>query len=334
MHNNKKKEKSEIENFKKNFLSYLEIEKGHSLKTIKNYDRYIIRFIQFSKINFVKNITLEKVREFRIFLNRQENQKKENLKKNTQNYYLIALRNFLKYLSKNDIKSLPAEKIELAKTELKDLDLVSTKEFERFLKIASKNNFIDLRDRAIIETFYSTGLRVSELISLKSNIDLNSEEMTIRGKGRKIRIIFLSKQARLHIKNYLEKVSEIQNSNIENEKKDSKKKFWKKFRENSIFEDKLFLTKNGTSISSRVVQLMIEKRALEASVTKKITPHTIRHFFATNLLQNGADIRSVQKLLGHASISTTQIYTNISDKFLKEVHHKFHNKKDNFEEDI
>jgi site-specific recombinase XerD len=202
---------------KDNFLSYLEIERGHSIKTIANYDRYILRFFNFSKIENPKEITLETVREFRIFLNRQENQKKENLKKNTQNYYLIALRNFLKFLSKNDITSLSAEKIELAKTEIKDLDLVSEKEFKRFLTIADGNDFIDLRDRAIIETFYSTGLRVSEICSLNSTIDLNSEELTIRGKGGKIRIIFLSEDARNHIKKYLEKVSEIQNSNIADE---------------------------------------------------------------------------------------------------------------------
>jgi len=321
------KERTQIILLKKRFLEYLEIEKGRSLKTVENYNRYLMSFFEFSKISKPQDISLEKTREFRIFLNHKKNKNNQELKKNTQNYYLIAIRTFLKFLAKNDIKSLSPDKIELAKTKTRDLDLVSNKEFYRFLEIASNNDFIDLRDRAIIETFYSTGLRISELCSLKKDIDLNSSDFSIRGKGGKVRIVFLSKRASKHIKKYLDKRAEIENSDINITSTDKSKKFYKKFKSNSIFQNALFLTKNGTPMSPRSIQLMIEKRSIQACVSKKITPHTIRHFFATDLLKNGADIRSIQKILGHSSINTTQIYTNISDNFLKEVYDKFHDKK-------
>lgn len=290
---------------KREFLQYLEIEKGRSLKTIANYDRYIKRFLNFSKIKTANEISLPKVREFRLFLNRQ------NLKKQTQNYYLIALRAFLKFLSKNDVETLAAEKIELAKTAQREIDLITRDEFQRLLATPNKNTLIDLRDRAILETLYSTGLRVSELCSLNQDLNLKVDEFSIRGKGEKVRIVFLSENAKEHIKRYMEEREKIFRTG--------------KFKNLS---EALFISQQGNRIIPRTVQRMVEKRSKEAGIFSKVTPHTIRHFFATDLLQNGADIRSVQMLLGHASINTTQIYTNISDKFLKETHRKFHGKKD------
>lgn len=299
-----------IKELKTDFLQYLEIEKGRSLKTIVNYDRYIIRFLNFSGAKFAKQISLLKVRDFRLHLNR------ENLKKQTQNYYLIALRSFLKYLAKNDIKTLASEKIELAKTAQREIDLITKDEFKRLFEIeenlkesSSDQNpcFLSLRDQAILETLYSTGLRVSELISLNQDLDLKVDEFSIRGKGEKIRIVFLSDNSKKYLKKYLEKrEQDFQNGKIKN------------------LSEALFISKKGQRINARAIQRMIIKRAKKAGIFSKVTPHTIRHFFATDLLQNGADIRSVQMLLGHASINTTQVYTNISDKFLKEVHRKFH----------
>jgi len=301
--------KSEIENYKKQFLEYLEIEKGRSLKTVENYNRYLIKFFDFGKIKKASDINLNVVREFRLWLNRQENYKKENLKKNTQNYHLIALRAFLKYLAKNDIETLAPEKIELAKTAQRELDLISRSEFERLLEAPIKNNpekIENIRDKAILEMLYSTGLRVSELCSLNDDLDLSADEFSIRGKGEKVRLVFLSEEAKKWTRKYLEKL---------------------KTAENKILNEALFLSNKGNRIQPRAVQRIIKKRSTEAGIMKKVTPHTIRHFFATDLLQNGADIRSVQMLLGHASINTTQVYTNISDKYLKEIHKKFHDKK-------
>ncbi len=301
--------KKEIYLLKKRFLEYLEIEKGRSLKTVENYNRYLEKFFIFSKIEKIEKISLDKVREFRLWLNRQENYKNESLKKNTQNYHLIALRAFLKYLSKNDIKTLAPEKIELAKTSQRELDLISRNEFERLMKAPLKNNskkLENIRDKAILEMLYSTGLRVSELCSLNDDLDLNEDEFSIRGKGEKVRLVFLSDDAKKWTKKYLEERGK---------------------QENKVLNEALFLSSQGNRIQPRAVQRIIQKRSSEAGIMKKVTPHTIRHFFATDLLQNGADIRSVQMLLGHASINTTQVYTNISDKYLKEIHNKFHNKK-------
>lgn len=299
-----------ISNLKKQFLNYLEIEKGRSLNTVKNYDRYLSRFFKFSEIKSPSEISQDKIREFRLWLNRQENKKqgaeKSTLKKQTQNYYLIALRSFLKYLAKNDIKTLAPEKIELAKTKMRNLDLISRIEFEKLMKLPENENLENLRNQAILEMLYSTGLRVSELCSLGDDLDLNIDEFSIRGKGEKIRIVFLSDAAKSIVKKYLK---------IRNEK------------QNTLQSKALFITKKGNRINSRAVQRIIKNRGIEAGIMKNVTPHTLRHYFATDLLQNGADIRSVQMLLGHASINTTQVYTNISDKFLKEVHQKFHNKK-------
>jgi len=273
---------------KKQFLEHLEIEKGRSVKTTENYNRYLNKFLKFSGTNSSKEITKESARTYRLYLNRL------GLSKKTQNYYVIALRSFLKFLAKKDISSLDAEKLELAKLPERELDLISTEELERLLNIPDTP-----RDKAILETLFSSGLRVSELCSLKrDSVNIKNGEFSVRGKGGKIRVVFLSESAKDTIKNYLER--DVQN-----------------------VTDLLF------PVNPRWIQRMIKKYAAKAGIAKKVTPHVLRHCFATDLLQNGADLRSVQALLGHANISTTQIYTHFTDKQLREVHKQFHGKKRN-----
>jgi site-specific recombinase XerD len=305
-----------IDILKREFLEYLEIEKGSSLKTIENYDRYLTRFLKFGKIEKPKDITDEDVREFRLFLNRQSGIKTKGqigatMKKNTQNYYLIALRVFLKYLMKREISTLSPDRIELAKIKERSLDLITVEELNRLLSGPHGSDIKNLRDKAILELFFSTGLRVSELASLNRDLDLSKSEFSIRGKGEKVRVVFLSETARKAIKEYLVKRKDMEEAmfvNISNSKKsDSQKSF--------------------TRLTSRSIERIVKLYATKAGISKKVTPHIIRHSFATDLLQNGADIRSVQMMLGHSNISTTQIYTHITDKQLLEVHKKFHSRK-------
>ena len=291
---------------KREFLEYLEIEKGRSLKTVENYDRYLKRFFEFTKINDPAKITDDKVREFRLWLNRQKsNQKKgETLKKKTQNYYLIALRVFLKYLAKRDVKSLSPDKIELAKVGERSLDLISHDELMRLMSSPDIKDLKGMRDKAILELLFSTGLRVSELCSLNIDIDLKKDEMPIRGKGEKVRVVFLSEKAKSSVDKYLKA---------------------RKDMEEALFVS--FGVKNKTSrLTPRSVERIVKYYAIKAGITKNVTPHVIRHSFATDLLQNGADLRSVQIMLGHANIATTQVYTHLTDKHLRDIHKKFHGK--------
>jgi site-specific recombinase XerD len=294
-----------------NYLEYLEIEKNRSKKTIENYDRYLKRFINWSKIEKPDKINLEAVRKYRIFLNRFQNKKKETLKKNTQNYHLIALRSFLKYLAKRDIKTLAAEKIELGKTSTRQVEFLEPDELNRLLEASSKKNLIGLRDRAILELFFSTGLRVSELSELnRKDINLKKDEFTVRGKGDKLRIVFVSEQAKSALKNYLDKRTDLDKTLfIRIDRAQKNKNDQRSFR-----------------LTPRSIQRIVKKYALAAGITKKVTPHTIRHSYATDLLAAGADIRSVQTMLGHSSITTTQIYTHITDKKLKETYKSYHGK--------
>jgi len=286
-----------IKDLKKQYLEYLEIERGRALKTIDNYNRYLSRFLVFSKAKEPKDITDDLVRRYRLHLNR------EDLKKKTQNYYLIALRNFLKYLVKQGIKSLPAERIELAKVGERQLDLISSDELERLLSAPSGGNLKSLRDKAILELLFSTGLRVSELCGLnRDDIDFKKDEFSVRGKGEKVRLVFLSEEAKNALKNYLEKRPDI--------------------------EEALFVNMRAKGrLTPRSVERMVQHYAIKAGVSKKVTPHIVRHCFATDLLDAGADLRSVQALLGHSNITTTQIYTHVTDRHLKEVHKAFHDKK-------
>ncbi len=297
-----------LKQLKTKFLEYVEIEKGRSLNTVRNYDHYLSRFLAFTKNDNPSNITDDMVREFRLWLNRQSTGPKKNnaetLSKKTQNYYLIALRAFLKYLARQEIKSLSPERIELAKVSERSLDLITHLELSRLLESPNGNDVKDLRDKAILELLFSTGLRVSELCSLTSDIDLHSAELSIRGKGGKVRVVFISDDAKNAVKKYL-----LARKNM---------------------SDALFVqvnNKNTSALTRRSIERIVKIHAIKAGISKKVTPHVMRHMFATDLLGNGADIRSVQIMLGHANIGTTQIYTHITDKQLKEVHKKFHSKK-------
>ncbi len=307
---------SEIENLKRQFLEYLEIERGSALRTIENYEHYISRFIEFTKITDARDITDDNVREFRIRLNRQSigHSTGKTVSKKTQNYYLIALRMFLKYLSKRDISSLSPDKIELAKVPERNLDLITASELLRLLSAPKGEDINTLRDKAILELLFSTGLRVSELCSLPADLDLSLDEFSIRGKGGKVRVVFISEDARKAVKEYLAKRKDMSEALFVQFSKEKKDK-----NSGKITEKK--------SLDRRSVERIVKKYATIAGITKKVTPHMIRHCFATDLLSNGADIRSVQIMLGHSNIATTQIYTHVTDKQLLGVHKKFHSKK-------
>ncbi|MBI4992440.1 MAG: tyrosine-type recombinase/integrase [Candidatus Harrisonbacteria bacterium] len=297
---------TEIEKLLKEYLDYLEIEKNRSPKTRENYERYLRVFINYSKAKNVEDITTERVKEFRVYLARQE-----DLKKITQTYYAIALRNFLKYLVKNDYDVLSPDKIELPKIPKRQIDIIEYADLERFLSAPLQNTLRGLRDRAILETFFSTGLRISELCNLDRYINLDRGEVSVRGKGEKLRVVFLSDRARAALKNWLEKRTDTLEHLFVSLSKSSKLKTQSS-------------PKVIGKITPRAVQRLVEFYRRKAGIAKKITPHQIRHQFATDLLVNGADLRSVQELLGHSNISTTQIYTHLTNKELREVHKSFH----------
>lgn len=308
-----------IEDAKRQFLEHIEIEKGSSLKTVTNYERYLLRFFAFVKISDTDEITDETVREFRLFLNRQSGAKVKGqsagtLKKNTQNYHLIALRVFLKYLMKRGIPAMSPERIELAKIKERSLDLITIEELDRILKAPEGDKESTLRDRAILELLFSTGLRVSELASLNRDLDMSKDEFSIRGKGEKVRVVFLSDSAKDTIKKYLSARKDMEDAMFINDSKNSISPLLKK-------------ESASRRLTPRSIERLVKHYAIKAGVSKKVTPHVIRHSFATDLLSNGADIRSVQMMLGHANIATTQIYTHVTDKALKDIHKKFHSRK-------
>jgi site-specific recombinase XerD len=298
---------------KQQFLEYLEIERGRSVKTVENYDRYLNRFFEFVKVKSPSLLTEEHIREFRLHLNRQPGAKvglrRESMKRRTQNYYLIAVRAFLKFLRKRGVTSVSPERIELAKVPERSLDLISAAELVRLMSAPARGTLIGKRDAAILELLFSTGLRISELCSLSiDDVDLTRDEFSVRGKGDKVRVVFLSDSAKAAIRDYL------------TERKD--------------MEDAMFIRYGKKAhvgaearVTPRVVQRLFKQYAAKAGITRKVTPHVIRHSFATDLLSNGADLRSVQALLGHAHIGTTQIYTHVTDAHLRAVHKKFHTKR-------
>lgn len=299
-----------IEKWLTSFLEYLEIEKNRSALTVRNYAFYLRRFLDWTGVGSPEGITLERVKKFRLRLNREQVNGKL-LKKSTQNYHVIALRSFLKYLAKQDVKTLAAEKLELAKIGERIVEFLEGSDLERILEapLQVKNReIIQARDKAILEMLFSTGLRVSELVNLKKdNINLKKDEFTVRGKGDKPRIVFLSNHAKYWIGEYLKVRQDIEPY-----------LFVAHDRASKIRESE------AKSLSARSVQRLVEKYAKVAGITKKVTPHTLRHSYATDLLQGGADIRSVQSMLGHASITTTQIYTHITNQQLRDVHKAFH----------
>lgn len=290
------------------FLEYLEIEKNRSAKTLENYRRYLLNFAAFTKIKDPSEITAESVRQYRVRLNRVKDHKGNSLKKNTQMYYLIALRSFLKYLAKQNIGSLAAEKVELGKVPERKLEFLDADELNRLLEAPQGGDISALRDRAILETLFSTGLRVSELCSLnRDNVNIEKGEFAVRGKGSKLRVVFLSDSAKEALKKYLSERDDIHEALFVAHNRQSNKE-------------------TEARLTSRSVQRIVKKHSIAAGVIKKVSPHQLRHSFATDLLRNGADIRSVQAMLGHSSITTTQIYTHYTDRHLKEIHKKFHGK--------
>lgn len=302
---------ADLKSLKTQFLEYIEIERGRGVKTVENYDRYLTRFIDFAKVSNPNQITEQKVREFRITLNRSEGTT-GTMKKNTQNYYLIALRAFLKFLRKREIESLNPERIELAKVGGRDLDLITADELSRLLKAPQGDSLSALRDLAILELLFSTGLRVSELCNLNQDIDLSRDSFSVRGKGEKVRVVFLSPSAKKAVAEYLKKRGDFGEALFVGYSKVGKSKN---------------KGKDLSRLTSRSVERLVKQYATKAGITRKVTPHVIRHSFATDLLENGADLRSVQAMLGHASITTTQVYTHVTDKHLLEVHKNFHGKR-------
>ncbi len=292
---------------KTQFLEYLEIEKGRGVKTVENYDRYLKRFFDFAKVKAPGDITEQMVREFRIALNRSAGTN-GTMKKNTQNYHLIALRAFLKFMRKRDVESLNPERIELAKTAGRDLDLITSAELERLMKGPIGDSLSSLRDRAILELLFSTGLRVSELCNLNQDLDLTRDEFSVRGKGEKVRVVFLSDEAKKAVAAYLKKRGDFGEALF-------------------VGYSKARKTKDLSRLTPRSVERLVKNYAMKAGITRKVTPHVIRHSFATDLLSNGADLRSVQALLGHANIATTQVYTHVTDSHLRDVHKAFHGKR-------
>lgn len=309
------------------FLSYLEVEKGRSAKTIENYRFYLTRFFDYvaqkqKSKTYIKpqNITLPLIREYRIYLNRLTTMDNEPLKKSTQNYHLIALRSFLKFLAKQDIKSLAPEKIELSKMPDRQVGFLDADEVKRLLDAPIKGiqnpKLGDLRDKAILEILFSAGLRVSELCKLKrEDIKLKKKagvvEFSIKGKGGKARVVFLSDRAAYWLNEYLNRRIDLSP--------------WMFVRMDKAANRSA--NKDEFPMTPRSIQRLVEKYARLAGIAKQVSPHTLRHSFATDLLQNDADIRSVQAMLGHSSITTTQVYTHITDKHLRETHKKFHNRK-------
>ncbi len=282
------------------FLEYLEIERGLSPRTVANYERYLKRFQGFARAKTAADITDDAVRKYRVWLNRQ------GLDPKTQNYHLIALRGFLKYLVKHDVASLIPEKIELSRTRERQIDLIDESDLERLLAAPPEGSLMGARDRAMLEFLFSTGLRVSELCALnRESVNLGKGEFSVRGKGGKVRVVFVAREAKEKLRAYLGRRADV-----------SPALFVSVPRGKSV--------KEPTRLVPRSVQRLIGRYARKAGIEKKVTPHTLRHMFATDLLVNGADIRSVQAMLGHANIATTQVYTHLTDRQLKEVHQAFH----------
>ncbi len=312
---------------KREFLEYCELEKGQSLLTVENYDRYLSKFMQWlqefetqsSKLKAQNNnsksgivsedITQEAVKEYRLYLNRLCNKSGQPLSKSTQNYHIITLRAFLGFLALRGIKSLPPQKVTLAKMQERKVEFLEAQDIIKLINIPKINTFKGLRDRLILELLFSTGLRVSELKDLNvGDINLERGEIPVRGKGGKVRVVFLSDSTQQILGSYIKLISD---------------------------SEALILNKiDGSRLTVRSIERVVNKWAKAAGISKHVSPHTLRHTFATDLLINGADLRSVQSLLGHANVSTTQIYTHVTDQHLRDIHRAFHGKRTEPEESV
>ncbi len=311
----------------KDFLEYLEIERNVSQLTIRNYGHYLHRFLAFLadyppspagvksvKTVKVSDISSESIRQYRLFLSRYVDDHGISLKRITQNYHLIALRSFLKYLLKRDIAVVAPEKIDLPKAESRSIKFLERDQVDRLLNMPEISDKEGLRDKAILELLFSTGLRVSELVGLnRDTINFDRKEFGVIGKGRRARVVFLSDSAVDWLKRY-----------IDSREDDAPALF---IRYAGKKPDDGQNANESMRLTARSVQRLVEKYVKKARLTVKITPHGLRHSFATDLLSGGADLRAIQEMLGHKNVSTTQIYTHITNPQLKEIYNKFHHKK-------
>lgn len=308
---------SDLTTYINEFLEYLEIERNVSQLTIRNYHHYLVRFQEFLKTlspaPTVNDITGETVRKYRLFLSRYADEKGLTLKRITQNYHLIALRSFLKYLMKRDVPVLSPDKIDLPKADSRSIAFLDRESIERLLMMPSLSKVEGLRDKAILEVLFSTGLRVSELVKMnRDQVNLERSEIGVIGKGRRPRVVFLSASAIKWLDKYLDSREDD---------------FLPVFiRYSGIAPDPNDLRGESRRITARSVQRMVEKYVRKARLPIKITPHGLRHSFATDLLSAGADLRAIQEMLGHKNISTTQIYTHVTNPQLRQVHERFHNR--------
>lgn len=332
----------------RNFLEYCEIDRGHSQLTINNYAHYLERFLNYceaKQITKPTQIDLELVHGYRLWLNRLADPKLSTglakyisttkaLSKSTQNYHLIALRSFLKYLARQDVPSLAPERIELADTPDREISFLEPEETLRLLQAPKPTTLNGARDFAILSMLFSTGLRVAELTNLdRDQVNLKNDELTVIGKGGKARLVFLSEQARNAIANYAKRRKDRDPALFVRHGKKAvtiSQAPKKKIDGSPTKSGDYALKVDGKAVSElrltpRTIQRIVKKYAKKAGITKDVHPHTLRHSFATDLLGNGADIRSVQQLLGHSSITTTQIYTHVTNKQLRDIHRKFHN---------
>ena len=297
------------------FLEHLEIEKNRSSLTIRNYHHYLRSFLDFLEEKqkhspTLSDLSLENVRRFRLFLVKRKDDKGKLLKKVTQGYYLIALRSFLRWLTKNDYKALSADKIDLPKPEAAQVKFLNEHQVLRLINQPTASNIIGLRDRAILELLFSTGLRVSELAGLnRDKLNLKTREMAVIGKGGRSRVVFISRRAQRSLEHYLVARDD---------------RYQPLFIRYSGKKPDPSSGHEGMRLTPRSIQRMIEKYRRRAGLVIKVTPHILRHSFATDLLFNGADLRSVQELLGHKNVATTQVYTHVTNKRLRQTHEKFH----------
>jgi len=324
---------------KREFLEHCEIEKGQSVNTIENYSRYLDRFLkwlenikeeerekkdrekQSDKVYiYPSDINEENVRKYRLYVNRIGGG--EGLKVSTQNHHILSLRSFLRYLSGRGVRSLLPERITLAKAGERKISFLDKDEYKRLVEAPNDSKSNGQRDKTILELLFSTGMRVSELCSLNlEDVNFGRGEISVLGKGKKVRVAFISELALEYLLKYLGTRGVITIVE-EGEGSEAKKRV---VTPDASKKQSVFISNRGNRINPRAVERMVQKCSKLAGITKQVTPHTLRHTFATDLLQSGADIRSVQSLLGHSNITTTQVYTHVTDKHLREVHRKFHN---------
>jgi len=297
------------------FLDWLEIEKGLSSKSQENYARFLKRFFDWLKMSSLENLkphelTPEHIRKYRLFLSRQYLPKtKQPLKKSTQNYYLIAFRSLLNYFADRDILSLPAEKIKLAKDKgERQVRFLNLEQLEKLFSTPDVSKIQGLRDRAILETLFSTGTRIAELTALnweqiKINLGMEELELSIVGKGGRIRTVYFSQRALFWLRKYLET---------------------RKDKEKALFINYRSKIRAPRRLTPRSIEKIIKKYAILAGLPLTTTPHVMRHSFATDLLNQGVDLRTIQEFLGHKSIAATQIYAHVTSKQLRDIHRKFH----------